>query len=68
MSAEINKEEYDICVKCGKTTSYKKSDNIVFRSGYIEGAGQLCFVCSQEKCLQGRLRTGSYDTDLEWYG
>ena len=31
MSAEdINKEEYDICVKCGKTTSHKKTDNIVF--------------------------------------
>ena len=47
MSTEdINKEEYDICVKCGKTTSHKKTDNIVYRSGYIEGAGQLCFVCS----------------------
>ena len=69
MSAdEINSEEYDICVSCGKTTSHKKTDNIVFRSGYIEGAGQLCFVCSQTKCLQGRLRTGSYDdgNDPQW--
>ena len=47
MSTEdINKEEYDICVKCGKTTSYKMTDNIIYSSGYIEGAGQLCFVCS----------------------
>ena len=36
-----NEEEYDICVSCGKVTSYKKTDNIVYRSGYIEGAGQL---------------------------
>ena len=40
-------EEYDVCVSCGKTTSYKKTDNIVYRSGYIEGAGQLCFDCAQ---------------------
>ena len=40
-------EEYDICVSCGKVTSYKKTDNIVYRSGYIEGAGQLCLECSQ---------------------
>ena len=40
-----NTKEYDVCVSCGKTTSYKKTDNIVYRSGYIEGAGQLCFEC-----------------------
>ena len=39
-------EEFDICVKCGAKTKYKKTDNIVFRSGYIEGAGQLCFTCN----------------------
>ena len=58
-----NEEEYDICVSCGKITSYKKTDNIVYRSGYIEGAGQLCFVCSQTKKLH---KTGSYDVDPEW--
>ena len=46
-----NKEEYDICVSCGKVTSYKKTDHTDFRYGYIEGAGQLCFVCSQTKKL-----------------
>ena len=42
-----NTKEYDVCVSCGKTTSYKKTDNIVYRSGYIEGAGQLCLDCAQ---------------------
>ena len=42
-------EEYDMCVSCGKVTSFKKTDNIVYRSGYIEGAGQLCFTCNQRK-------------------
>ena len=55
-------EEYDICITCGKTTSHKKTDNIVFRSGYIEGAGQLCFVCNQTRKLH---KTGNYG-DNEW--
>jgi len=59
----MSEEEYDICVSCGKVTSYKKTDNINYRSGYIEGAGQLCFICSQTKKPH---KTGSYDADLEW--
>ena len=45
----MSEEEFDVCVICGETTKYKKTDNIVFRSGYIEGAGQLCFMCSQTR-------------------
>ena len=56
------KEELDICVNCGTETKYKKTDNIVFRSGYIEGAGQLCFKCSQTRKMH---KTGSYET-TEW--
>ena len=56
-------EEYDMCVSCGKVTSYKKTTHIDYRYGYIEGAGQLCFVCSQTKKLH---KTGSYDIDPEW--
>ena len=57
-----NEEEYDICVSCGKVTSYKKTANIVYRSGYIEGAGQLCFICSQTRKMH---KTGNYG-DSEW--
>jgi len=42
-------QDYDHCVRCSKITKYKKSDNILFRSGYIEGAGQLCFECSHKR-------------------
>ena len=42
-----DKKEYDICVSCGKTTSYKKTDHINNRSEYIEGAGQLCLDCAK---------------------
>ena len=53
-----NEEEYDICVSGGKVTSYKKTDNVVFRSGYIEGSGHLCFICNQIRKMH---KTGSYE-------
>ena len=59
----MSEKQHDICISCGKVTSYKKTDNIIYRSGYIEGAGQLCFECSQTKKLY---KTSSYDADLEW--
>ena len=54
--------ELEICIKCGTLTTVKKTDNVIFRSGYIEGAGQLCFMCSQTKKLH---KTGNYG-DNEW--
>ena len=55
-------EKMDICVSCGAETSYKKTDNIEFRYGYIEGAGQLCFTCSQTRKMH---KTGNYGNS-EW--
>ena len=37
--------EFDNCVQCDKPTSYKKTDHIDTRNGYIEGFGQLCIEC-----------------------
>ena len=45
----FEEEEFETCVSCGKLTNIKKTDDVTFRSGYIEGAGQLCFVCGQIK-------------------
>ena len=54
MFEEEGDEEFEICIKCGKLTTVKKgegveltTDNVVYRSGYIEGAGQLCLSCGQ---------------------
>ena len=58
-----SEEELEICIKCGTLTNVKKTDNVIYRSGYIEGAGQLCFVCTQTRKLH---KTGSYDKDPEW--
>tara|TARA_B100001146_G_C16022882_1_gene365884 strand:- start:64 stop:237 length:174 start_codon:yes stop_codon:yes gene_type:complete len=46
-----NEEKFETCIKCGKLTTVEKTDNVIYRSGYIEGAGQLCFECSQPKKL-----------------
>ena len=51
--------EVEICVSCRAPTDFKKSDNITFRYGYIEGVGQLCFKCSQIRKMH---KTGSYET------
>ena len=50
--------EVEICVSCGAQTSFKKSEDIIFRYGYIEGVGQLCFKCSQTRKMH---KTGSYE-------
>ena len=57
-----NEEKFETCIKCGKLTTTEKTANVVFRSGYIEGAGQLCFECSQTRKMH---KTGNYG-DNEW--
>ena len=33
------------CILCNKETQYRFNDHIDYRTGYIEGAGQLCLHC-----------------------
>ena len=35
----------DTCILCGIETQYEMDVNIDYRTGYIEGAGQLCSEC-----------------------
>lgn len=35
----------DTCILCGVETQYEMDVNIDYRTGYIEGAGQLCKKC-----------------------
>jgi hypothetical protein len=42
------KDEFDIfetCIQCGVETDTLKTTHIDFRTGYVEGAGQLCRQC-----------------------
>ena len=57
-STQKEAEEVESCVVWGKETSFKKGDDIIFRYGYIQGVGQLCFKCSQTRKMH---KTGSYE-------
>ena len=35
----------EICILCGKETTTDINTHVDFRTGYIEGAGQLCLEC-----------------------
>lgn len=35
----------DKCIMCGKETAYDFETHVDLRTGYIEGAGQLCSMC-----------------------
>jgi hypothetical protein len=36
---------YEQCILCGVETTTLKTTHVDFRTGYIEGAGQLCREC-----------------------
>ncbi len=36
---------YEDCILCGEKTTTLKTTHVDFRTGYIEGAGQLCREC-----------------------
>jgi predicted RNA-binding protein with PUA domain len=42
------KKMKDNCVVCKTKSIYNIDENIFFRIGYIEGAGQLCLDCYGE--------------------
>jgi|TARA_Y100000296_G_C5165956_1_gene254586 hypothetical protein len=64
MVQELKEEDIrDICIQCGKETSFKKIDEPKRRLyGYIEGKGQLCFTCHQTRKMH---KTGNYGNS-EW--
>jgi len=40
-----NQDPYEDCILCGEKTDVLRSTHVDFRTGYIEGAGQLCNKC-----------------------
>ena len=45
---------YEQCILCGVETTTLKTTHIDFRTGYIEGAGQLCRECYMKGGSEGR--------------
>ncbi len=40
-----NNTQFETCIVCGKLTNTPIDMHIDYRTGYIEGAGQLCHSC-----------------------
>jgi hypothetical protein len=54
-SYEIKHEDlYEDCILCGVKTTTLKTTHIDFRTGYIEGAGQLCRECYMKGSAESR--------------
>jgi len=54
-SYEIKNEDiYEDCILCGNKTTTLKTTHVDFRTGYIEGAGQLCRDCYMKGSSEGR--------------
>jgi hypothetical protein len=48
------KNIYEDCILCGVKTDTLKTTHVDFRTGYIEGAGQLCRDCYMKGSSEGR--------------
>ena len=46
----------EACISCGKETSLDTNDDKTYRYGYIQDAGQLCFVCAEDKTIAQSFR------------
>ena len=53
-SVGINNDIYEDCILCGEKTTTLKTTHVDFRTGYIEGAGQLCRECYMKGSAEGR--------------
>ena len=71
----VNAGIYEECILCGVETTTLKTTHIDFRTGYIEGAGQLCRECYMKGSSEGREHISlpkhfikTYSNDMELGG
>ena len=53
-SVGANNDIYEDCILCGVKTTTLKTTHVDFRTGYIEGAGQLCRECYMKGSSESR--------------
>ena len=46
----------EVCISCGKETSLDTNVDKIYRYGWIDDAGQLCFVCAEDKTIAESFR------------
>jgi hypothetical protein len=71
-SVGANNDIYEDCILCNAKTTTLKTTHVDFRTGYIEGAGQLCRDCYMKGSSEGRAHISipkhfvkSYPNDAE---
>jgi len=52
-------EQKELCIRCGKITSYSINTPITARLYFVEGSGQLCEECFNELYSVARPDTSS---------
>jgi hypothetical protein len=60
----------EICILCGKETTVDINTHVDYRTGYIEGAGQLCTECNlkgtdREHITIPKYYINQYPNDME---
>jgi hypothetical protein len=60
----------EICILCGKETTVDINTHVDYRTGYIEGAGQLCTECylkgtDREHITIPKYYINQYPNDME---
>jgi hypothetical protein len=53
-SVGANNDIYEDCILCGVKTTTLKTTHVDFRTGYVEGAGQLCRECYMKGSSESR--------------
>ena len=53
-SVGTNNDIYEDCILCNAKTTTLKTTHVDFRTGYIEGAGQLCRECYMKGSAESR--------------
>ena len=48
-STFVSDDGYDLCAICKAKTSFKTETPLDQRSDYVEGVGQLCDMCSDDR-------------------
>ena len=46
---EYLKNPIEKCVNCGRDTAYRFNDKVDTRTSYVDGCGQFCYVCYNNK-------------------
>ena len=67
-AGHVFEDEFERCVVCGAQTPFRRSTPVELRTGYIQGAGQLCRRCAAEFWNEEQYaRENGYAYEIPYY-